>query len=259
MPKIDDYKKIEKELEILEKEFPINMKDALLQAAMQGKLSEQLESDSSVDELLREIRIGELKYSNWKTKNELEIDDILDIIDKPNIPDKWRWVKLSNIALSNIGLTYKPSDVTLNGTIVLRSSNIQNGKIDYNDIVKVDMEIPVNKMCNEGDILMCVRNGSKALVGKVALIDKSNMSFGAFMAIVKSRCNPFLYYFFNSNMFKKQMHINSSTETINQITQDMLFNCIIPLPPIEEQRRIVEKLDFLLPLCEGLKKKAKNS
>ncbi len=252
MPKIDEYEKIEKELEALKKEFPTNMKDALLQAAMQGKLTEQLESDSSVDELLQKIGEKELKCSNWKAKKEFEIDEILDIIDSPIIPNSWRWVKLSDIALSNIGLTYKPSDKTLDGVIVLRSSNIQNGKMDYNDIVKVNMVIPKNKMCDIGDILMCVRNGSKSLVGKVAMIDKSNMSFGAFMSIIKSRCNQFLYYFFTSNIFKKQMHINSSTETINQITQDMLFNCVIPLPPIEEQQRIVKRLDILLPLCEGL-------
>lgn len=253
MPKIDEYEKIEKELEAIKKEFPTDMKNALLQAAMQGKLTEQLESDSSVDELLQEIGEKELKDSNWKAKKELEIDEILDIIDSPFIPNSWKWVKLSDIAFSNIGLTYKPSDKTEDGVIVLRSSNIQNGKMDYNDIVKVNMEIPENKMCDIGDILMCVRNGSKSLVGKVAVIDKSNMSFGAFMSIIISRCNQFLYYFFNSNMFKRQMHINSSTETINQITQDMLFNCIIPLPPIEEQQRIVERLDTLLLLCEDLR------
>lgn len=255
MPKIDEYEKIEKELETLKKEFPTNMKDALLQAAMQGKLTEQLESDSSVDELLQEIKLHELKSSSWKAKKEIDIEDILDIIDCPDIPNNWKWIKLSDIAVSNIGLTYKPSDKTSNGIIVLRSSNIQNGKMDYNDIVKVDMIIPENKMCNNGDILMCARNGSKSLVGKVALIDKAGMSFGAFMAIIRSRCNHFLYYFFNSNIFKQQMHINSSTETINQITQDMLFNCVIPLPPIEEQQRIVERLDALLPLCEDLKEK----
>lgn len=253
MSKIVEYEKIEKELEVLKKEFPNNMKDALLQAAMQGKLTEQLESDSSVDELLQEIKEKELKGSNWKAKKEFELDEILDIIDSPIIPNSWKWVKLSDIAFSNIGLTYKPSDKTIDGIIVLRSSNIQNGKMDYTDIVKVNIAIPDNKMCDIGDILMCVRNGSKSLVGKVAVIDKSNMSFGAFMSIIKSRCNQFLYYFFNSTMFKKQMHINSSTETINQITQDMLFNCVIPLPPIEEQLRIVERLDTLLTLCEDLK------
>ncbi len=253
MPKIDEYEKIEKEFEALKKEFPTNMKDALLQSAMQGKLTEQLESDSSVDELLQEIGEKELKYSNWKAKKEFQIDEILDIIDTPIIPNSWKWVKLSDIALSNIGLTYKTSDKTSDGVIVLRSSNIQNGKMDYNDIVKINMAIPENKMCDIGDIVMCVRNGSKSLIGKVAVIDKPNMSFGAFMSIIKSRCNQFLYYFFTSNIFKKQMHINSSTETINQITQDMLFNCVIPLPPIEEQQRIVERLDALLPLCEDLR------
>ena len=223
-----------------------DLRDAVLQAAFQGKLTKQLDTDSSVDELLKSIKENEMKNFNWTSKKKLEIEDILNAINNPKIPDNWKWVKLSDIAFSNIGLTYKPINKVSNGTIVLRSSNIQNGKMDYSDIVSVDMKIPDSKKCNSGDILMCVRNGSKHLVGKVAIIDRSNMAFGAFMAIIKSRCNQFLYYFFYSDMFKKQMHINSSTETINQITQNMLFNCIIPLPPIEEQQRIVDKVEKLM-------------
>lgn len=223
-----------------------DLRDAVLQAAFQGKLTKQLDTDSSVDELLKSIKENEMKNFNWTSKKKLEIEDILNAINNPKIPDNWKWVKLSDIAFSNIGLTYKPINKVSNGTIVLRSSNIQNGKMDYSDIVSVDMKIPDSKKCNIGDILMCVRNGSKHLVGKVAIIDRSNMAFGAFMAIIKSRCNQFLYYFFYSDMFKKQMHINSSTETINQITQNMLFNCIIPLPPIEEQQRIVDKVEKLM-------------
>lgn len=90
MPKIDEYEKIEKELEALKKQFPNDMKDALLQAAMQGKLTEQLESDSGVDELLQEIEKKELKSSKWKAKKEFEIDEILDIIDTPIIPNNWK-------------------------------------------------------------------------------------------------------------------------------------------------------------------------
>ena len=228
-----------------------DLKKAVLQAAMQGKLTKQLESDTSVDELLKKIADEKAKNNQvWKAKKQPPIDEILETIDANEIPDNWKWVKLSQIAHSYIGLTYSPSNVSSNGTIVLRSSNIQNGKMDYKDIVKVEMDIPKNKMCKKGDILVCARNGSKSLVGKSAIIDADGMSFGAFMAIIKSPCNEFLYHYLSSPYFKKQMSLDSSTVTVNQITQDMLFNACVPLPPIEEQQRIVEKLNQILPLID---------
>ena len=228
-----------------------DLKKAVLQAAMQGKLTKQLETDSSVDELLKKIADEKAKNNQvWKAKKQPSIDVILETIDANEIPDNWKWVKLSQIAHSYIGLTYSPSNISSKGTIVLRSSNIQNGKMDYKDIVKVEMDIPENKMCKKGDILVCARNGSKSLVGKSAIIDADGMSFGAFMAIIKSPCNEFLYHYLSSPYFKKQMALDSSTVTVNQITQDMLFNACVPLPPIEEQQRIVKKLNQILPLID---------
>lgn len=228
-----------------------DLKKAVLQAAMQGKLTKQLETDSSVDELLKKIADEKAKNNQvWKAKKQPSIDVILETIDANEIPDNWKWVKFSQIAHSYIGLTYSPSNISSKGTIVLRSSNIQNGKMDYKDIVKVEMDIPENKMCKKGDILVCARNGSKSLVGKSAIIDADGMSFGAFMAIIKSPCNEFLYHYLSSPYFKKQMALDSSTVTVNQITQDMLFNACVPLPPIEEQQRIVKKLNQILPLID---------
>ena len=262
LPLIDEYGKEEDELITLCQNFPEEMKKSVLQSAMQGKLTEQLESDSSVDELLKKIAEEKAKNNQvWKAKKQPPVEEILETIDANEIPDNWKWVKLSQIAHSYIGLTYSPSNVSSNGTIVLRSSNIQNGKMDYKDIVKVEMDIPENKMCKKGDILVCARNGSKSLVGKSAIIDADGMSFGAFMAIIKSPCNEFLYHYLSSPYFKKQMSLDSTTVTVNQITQDMLFNACVPLPPIEEQQRIVEKLNTILPIIDsmavyGTKKKA---
>ena len=253
LPLIDEYGKEEDELIALCQNFPEEMKKSVLQSAMQGKLTEQLETDSSVDELLKKIADEKAKNNQvWKAKKQPPIDEILETIDANEIPENWKWVKLSQIAHSYIGLTYSPSNVSSNGTIVLRSSNIQNGKMDYKDIVKVEMDIPENKMCKKGDILVCARNGSKSLVGKAAIIDADGMSFGAFMAIIKSPCNEFLYHYLSSPYFKKQMSLDSSTVTVNQITQDMLFNACVPLPPIEEQQRIVEKLNTILPIIDSM-------
>lgn len=167
-----------------------------------------------------------------------------------DIPETWRWVRLGTIGYTNIGLTYSPKDQTMDGVIVLRSSNIQNGKMVYEDIVKVNMEIPDNKMCQIGDILICARNGSKRLVGKSAIVDKAGMSFGAFMAIFRSVCNQYIIHVINSAYFRNSLLGDTGTTTINQITQDMLKNSLIPLPPLAEQKRIVAKIEELLPLVD---------
>lgn len=116
-----------------------------------------------------------------------------------------------------------------------------------------DGRITNNKMCHIGDILICARNGSKRLVGKAALIDQEGLSFGAFMAIFRSVCNPYILHVINSAYFRNTLLSDTGTTTINQITQDMLKNVLIPLPPLAEQHRIVAKLEEILPLCERLK------
>lgn len=80
------------------------------------------------------------------------------------VPVNWCWIHLGSIGYTNIGLTYRPGDVSQTGTIVLRSSNIQNGQMDYSDVVCVKMDVPESKMSQKGDILISARNGSKALV-----------------------------------------------------------------------------------------------
>jgi type I restriction enzyme S subunit len=126
--------------------------------------------------------------------------------------------------------------------------------MDYEDIVRVNMDIPENKMCHIGDILICARNGSKRLVGKAAIVDREGMSFGAFMAVYRSICNPYVLHVINSAYFRNSLLEDTGTTTINQITQDMLKNALIPLPPLAEQKRIVKKLEEILPLCEILKR-----
>ena len=100
-----------------------------------------------------------------------------------------------------------------------------------------------NLYVQEGDIIICVRNGSKNLVGKSAIIEtlKEKMSFGAFMAIFRSNINNWIKIYLDSPLFKKTLE-SISTETINQITQSNLKNALVPIPPLAEQKRIVEKV-----------------
>ena len=234
---------------------PEQLKASILQYAIQGKLVEQRAEEGTGEELYQQIQANLDAISEVKTKKKNKIlpNKILPIEEKDipfDIPETWRWVRLGTIGYTNIGLTYRPKDQTMDGVIVLRSSNIQNGKMVYEDIVKVNMEIPDNKMCKVGDILICARNGSKRLVGKSAIVDKAGMSFGAFMAIFRSVCNQYIIHVINSAYFRNSLLGDTGTTTINQITQDMLKNSLVPLPPLAEQKRIVAKIEELLPLVD---------
>ena len=150
---------------------------------------------------------------------------------------------ISDIADYWNGLTYKPDDVSVNGTIVLRSSNIQNGKLDFKDTVRVTCKIGDKKYVQNNDILMCSRNGSAKLVGKVALIDSLTepMCFGAFMMIIRSNYYPYLLTYFNTEAFRRQLSVGATT-TINQITGNMLSQIKLPVPPLEQ---VKEYLSFM--------------
>ena len=150
---------------------------------------------------------------------------------------------MSEIAKYWNGLTYKPSEVCETGTIVLRSSNIQDSVLDYNDIVRVNSNIADKKYVKENDILMCSRNGSAKLVGKVALIPKSmeKMAFGAFMMVIRSDYYPYLYLYFQTNAFRKQI-VSGATTTINQITTNIMNNVKLPIPKKSEVNKYNEFL-----------------
>ena len=149
-------------------------------------------------------------------------------------------VKLGTLGDIFIGLTYRPEDVANEGTIVLRSSNIQNGRLDFDDVVRVKCKVRENLIVKPNDILMCSRNGSAKLVGKCTLLPEMDeeMSFGAFMTIIRTQHNPYLLHFFNSNAFRCQLG-SAATTTINQITRKMLDDIAVPLYPKEQEDYIV--------------------
>ena len=242
------------------------LKNSILQMAVQGKLVPQDPNDEPASVLLERIRaekerlIKEKKIKREKnpsvifkgadnTPYEKIGDEVRSLADEVpfDIPDSWEWVRLGNIGETNIGLTYKPSDVTSDGVPVLRSNNIQNGQIDYSELLYVSCAVPERAYAHKGDILICARNGSRALVGKSAIVDADGMAFGAFMAIYRSSCNPYIQLFMNSYLFRGQLE-GATTTTINQVTQEMLKRQLCPLPPIQEQLRIVQKYTELQPL-----------
>ena len=154
-------------------------------------------------------------------------------------PKGWPVKTLPELATYSIGLTYKPENISEDGTIVLRSGNIQNSKIDLGDIVRVNCPIKESIYVQKNDILMCSRNGSAALVGKVAMIKDipEPMTYGAFMTVIRSEYSDYLYLYFQSNDFREQVSTGKSS-TMNQITQNMLDKISLPLPDDETRKKL---------------------
>lgn len=176
--------------------------------------------------------------------------------------ETWEQRKLFDFTYFYNGLTYTPDDVRENGTLVLRSSNVKHSEIVLNDNVYVD-PIKVNsEYVKKGDIIIVVRNGSRALIGKHAVIkdEMPNTVIGAFMSGIRSQYSFFVNSLLDTSQFKEEILRNLGA-TINQITGYMFSKMEFMIPSCYEQKIIGDyfsKLDNLITLhqrkCENLKK-----
>ena len=204
-------------------------------------LAEQRKIANFMIALERRIEAQQSLVDNLKKYKRGLLNKVFSNTDEKIYPT----VYLSEVADFLQGLTYSPSDVANAGHLVLRSSNIQNGTLSFDDCVYVDKSIPESLQVKCADVIMCVRNGSKSLVGKTALIpiDMPKTTWGAFMMIVRSKLNDtYIFHYLNSQMFFSQVFKDTGTATINQITKGILNECRLPLPPVEERKKISKML-----------------
>lgn len=162
------------------------------------------------------------------------------------IPKGFEIKRIKHIGIYRNGLTYSPTETVdeKDGTLILRSSNVQNGKIVLDDNVYVSSSIPKRLMVQKGDILICSRNGSRELIGKNAIIENDMIaSFGAFMMIYRCVSPKYMYYILNSNIFSYYLG-SFFTSTINQLTGSNFGNMkIVYCNDISSQNEIVDYLD----------------
>lgn len=156
---------------------------------------------------------------------------------------EWGKVKLGQLGELVSGLTYSPVDVRDSGLLVLRSSNVQNGQITLDDKVYVTPDIRCANLSKPNDILICVRNGSKALIGKNALIPESMplCTHGAFMTIFRSHSAKFVFQLFQTSAYQKQVDGDLGA-TINSINGSQFINYKFYVPKPSEQQKIADSL-----------------
>lgn len=160
---------------------------------------------------------------------------------------EWKVVKLQQLGELISGLTYSPNDTRDEGLLVLRSSNVQDGTISLKDNVYVRPDIRGAILSEPNDILICVRNGSKPLIGKNALIPEGlpPSTHGAFMTVFRSENAKFIYQLFQTNAYQSQVEADLGA-TINSINGNQLKKFEFCIPELrQEQQKIADCLSSL--------------
>lgn len=283
MPLINEYDNLEKNITKLNKDFPNSIKKSILQYAIEGKLTEQSEKDEPVEELLKRIKeereklIKEGKIKKDKTTSEIykkdgsyyervfEGDNIVKDVciddELPfEIPDSWGWVRLGKLIYLISGTSYNKNDITNRGIRILRGGNIQNNQLLLFDD---DVFLPASyydeeKNIKKYDIIIVASTGSKTVIGKPAFIedDYNNTQIGAFLRIIRLyyvKISSYINTIFESNYYREHIRNKVTGTNINNIKSDYVENLLIPLPPIEEQGRIVDKINRLNEIINTIK------
>ena len=175
------------------------------------------------------------------------------------IPDTWEIRRFKDFGQCWNGLTYSPSNLCDedSGTLVLRSSNIQDSKLVFDDNVYVNGDIPQKAFVNKDDILICSRNGSAKLIGKNAIIPANlKAAFGAFMMIYRCKYPRYLSYILNSPVFESNLS-SFLTTTVNQLTADVFLNIKFPFVSDENQQQKI--VNFLDSKCSELQSAIDNT
>ena len=180
----------------------------------------------------------------------------------------WTYKKLGEVATFTRGLTYSKNDeVELSNNIVLRSNNIDliTGKLDFSELkyLKAGFAIPEEKRLRKGSLFICMSNGSKAHLGKVAYVDKDyGYAFGGFMGQITPNHDVdglFLHYALTSPLYKEYIKSLSEGANINNLKYKDLAEFVINYPPLPEQQSIIEYLDSAFAKIDTMKANAEKA
>lgn len=256
LPLVDRYEQAWIKLEDFNRRFPEDMKKSILQQAIQGKLVEQRPEEGTAQELYAQIQAEKQRLiKEGKLKKEKPLPEITEDEKPFEIPDGWMWVRLSEICKSISDGDHQPPPQVSKGIPFLVISNVSSGVIDFSNIRYVPQsyysKLTGDRIARIGDILFTV-TGSYGIPIKVETSER--FCFQRHIALLKLMIDwNYIYYALKSPFVKSQCDSMATGTAQKTVGLKALRNLVIPFPPLAEQKRIVARLEELLPLCERLK------
>ena len=259
LPLVDRYAAAYEKLEQFNAKFPEDMKKSILQYAIQGKLVEQRAEEGTGEELYQQIQaekqqlIEEKKIKKEKPLAEISEDEI-----PFDIPGSWKWVRVGEIFAHNTGKamnsTAKKVDKPGSVKRFITTSNLYWNSFDFSSVKEMFFSDDELERCTvtKGDLLMCEGG---AYYGRTAIW---NYDYDICFQNHVHRLRPYkaveLRFFYHLFYFYKSMNMmNAKGTAMPGLSSQTLHQMVVPLPPLSEQKRIVAKIEELLPLCERLK------
>lgn len=263
LPYLDRYEKAWNRLEEFNRRFPADMQKSILQMAIQGKLVEQRPEEGTGEELYRQIQAEkQALIKAGKIKKEKPLPEIAEDEVPFEIPEGWKWVYLLDIIQEKPSNGYSPKGVdyitpirnlTLTATT---SGRFREEAFKYVDIPETDAE---KYWLKRGDLLV-QRSNSRELVGTSSIYTGADNAYiypdlMMRMRVMNGICTEFVDYALKAPMVRSYYMANASgtSESMPKINQKTVSLTPVPLPPLAEQKRIVARLEEILPLCERLK------
>ena len=265
LPLIDRYEKAWTRLEDFNRRFPGDMQKSVLQMAIQGKLVEQRPEEGTGEELYQQIqKEKQALIKAGKIKKEKPLPEITEDEVPVEIPESWKWCRVEDILLSiGTGKSLRCNETVPedNKPGIIKVSAVTWGSFQENESKTClsDSDWNENYRIHSGDFLIS-RANTKKLVGACVLVDRIEKKLMLSDKILRITFSEgidlrFILHIMRSSTLRSQIEAvaTGTSDSMKNISQKDIKGFIFPLPPLAEQKRIVARLEELLPLCEKLK------
>lgn len=261
LPYIDRYEQAWSRLEDFNRRFPVDMQKSILQMAIQGKLVEQRPEEGTGEELYQQIQQEKQRLIKAGTiKKEKPLPEITEDEIPFDIPDSWKWIRLGQVIDMLSGFAFKSPDFKANGRYrLLRGINLGVGATRWDDTVYVD-EMPEKLdpyRIQKGDVLIGLDRPWISDGIRVAIFNDDEQTY-LVQRVLRIRetfaiTKEYIALLLRSNLFKNAVEGETTGISVPHISPGQVGSVAVPLPPLAEQKRIVAKLEEILPLCDRLK------
>ena len=232
------------------------LRSRILDLAIQGKLTEQLESDGTAEELYQQIQAEKLALiKEGKIKKEKPLPEISADEIPFEIPENWMWVRLQEIVtLLGDGIHGTPKYDENGEYYFINGNNLCNGvieikpntkRIDYDEFLKYKKEL------NDNTVLLSI-NGT---LGNLAFYNNEKVILGksaCYFNLVKKEMKVYIYYLLKTDYFLKYANYTATGVTIRNVSLKAMNELLVPLPPLAEQKRIVERVEEIFRLLDTI-------